>query len=226
MSDHIECEEPLAGSAGGADGVGRPADSADLTDPHMLQAALRAGLDRLAHGVALLDEAGTVRFANVSARSLWSRLGWTARAEEAPLRLPACWAHALAQVCAKERRQLLRVRMPDDTTMSVVLSPLALPQAQLAFVVFGRDELCGSVELQMFALRHQLTHAETMVLRQLCRGLNAAAIAQDHGVARTTVLTQIAAIRAKTQSTSVRSLLDALARMPPVHPLVPLAELA
>lgn len=219
MLDPIECEEPPAGSAGA---VSR---SADLTDPHMLHAALRAGLDRLAHGVALLDEAGTVRFANVSARSLWSRLGWTARAEGAPLRLPACWAHALTQVCAKGRRELLRVHMPDDTTMSVVLSPLALPQAQLAFVVFGRDELCGSVELQMFALRHQLTHAETIVLRQLCRGLNAAAIAQDHGVARTTVLTQIAAIRAKTQSTSVRSLLDALARMPPVRALVPSTEL-
>ncbi|KQP35294.1 hypothetical protein ASF44_18240 [Pseudorhodoferax sp. Leaf274] len=115
--------------------------------------------------------------------------------------------------------------MPDDTTISVVLSPLALPQAQLAFAVFGRDELCGSVELQMFALRYQLTPAETAVLRQLCRGLNAAAIAQDHGVARTTVLTQIAAIRAKTQSSSVRSLLDALARMPPVRALVPSMEL-
>lgn len=214
MLDPIECEEPLA--------VSRPAD---LSDPRTLHAALRAGLDRLAHGVALLDEAGTVRFANACARALWSRLDWTPSAESASLRLPPCWAHALVQVCAKGKRELLRVRMPDDTTVSAVLSPLALPQAQLAFVVFGRDELCGSVELQMFALRHQLTHAETMVLRQLCRGLNAAAIAQDHGVARTTVLTQIAAIRAKTQSTSVRSLLDALARMPPVRALVPSTEL-
>lgn len=216
MLETIECEEAHAGT------VPRPAD---LTDPSTLHAALRASLDRMAHGVALLDESGRVRFANASALSLCARLGWTPRAEGAPLRLPVCWAHALTQVCTKGRRELLRVSLPGDTTISVVLSPLALPQAQLAFAVFGRDELCGSVELQMFALRHQLTHAETMVLRQLCRGLNAAAIAQDHGVARTTVLTQIAAIRSKTQSTSVRSLLDALARMPPVRALVPSAEL-
>ncbi|WP_156374733.1 hypothetical protein [Pseudorhodoferax sp. Leaf274] len=216
MWNPIEYEEPPVGSTAV---VSRP------TELDTLHGALRAGLDRLAHGVALLEKAGTVRFANTSARSLWSRLGWAPASAGAPLRLPSCWPQALVQVCTKGKRELLRVRMPDDTTISVVLSPLALPQAQLAFAVFGRDELCGSVELQMFALRYQLTPAETAVLRQLCRGLNAAAIAQDHGVARTTVLTQIAAIRAKTQSSSVRSLLDALARMPPVRALVPSMEL-
>lgn len=218
MLDSIECEDPPTGNAG------VPSRPADLADASTLHTALQAGLDRLAHGVALLDAAGTVRFANTSARSLWSRLGWAPRADGAPLRLPACWAHALVQVCAKGKRELLRVGMPDESTISVVLSPLAMAQEQLAFAVFGRDELCGSVELQMFALRHQLTHAETTVLRQLCRGLNAAGIARDHGVARTTVLTQIAAIRAKTQSTSVRGLLDALARMPPVRGLAPTVE--
>jgi DNA-binding CsgD family transcriptional regulator len=190
----------------------------------VLHAALLAGVDKLAHGVALLDGSGRARFANASALQLWARLGWTPHSMGGPLRLPPYWAQALHQVCAKGRRELLRVTTPNNVALAVVLSPLPLPHERLAFAVFGRDELCGSVELQMFALRYQLTHAETVVLRQLCRGLNAAAIALDHGVARTTVLTQIAAIRAKTQSSSIRNLLDALARMPPVRALVETAD--
>jgi DNA-binding CsgD family transcriptional regulator len=218
MLEPIEYEERTA-DIGAA--VTRQADPSDI---RVLHAALLAGVDKLAHGVALLDGSGRARFANASALQLWARLGWTPHSMGGPLRLPPYWAQALHQVCAKGRRELLRVTTPNDVALAVVLSPLPLPHERLAFAVFGRDELCGSVELQMFALRYQLTHAETAVLRQLCRGLNAAAIALDHGVARTTVLTQIAAIRAKTQSSSIRNLLDALARMPPVRALVETAD--
>ena len=231
MLEPIEYEERTA-DIGAA--VTRQADPSDI---RVLHAALLAGVDKLAHGVALLDGSGRARFANASALQLWARLGWTPHSMGGPLRLPPYWAQALHQVCAKGRRELLRVTTPNNVALAVVLSPLPLPHERLAFAVFGRrpherlafavfgrDELCGSVELQMFALRYQLTHAETAVLRQLCRGLNAAAIALDHGVARTTVLTQIAAIRAKTQSSSIRNLLDALARMPPVRALVETAD--
>ncbi len=91
-------------------------------------------------------------------------------------------------------------------------------------MVFGREELCGSVELQMFALQHQLTHAETQVLRQLTRGLSASAIALEHGVGCNTILTQVAAIRAKTSCPSIRSLMATLARMPPMSPLQPITD--
>lgn len=218
MLEPIEYEERTA-DIGAA--VTRQADPSDI---RVLHAALLAGVDKLAHGVALLDGSGRARFANASALQLWARLGWTPHSMGGPLRLPPYWAQALHQVCDKGRRELLRVTTPNDVALAVVLSPLPLPHERLAFAVFGRDELCGSVELQMFALRYQLTHAETAVLRQLCRGLNAAAIALDHGVARTTVLTQIAAVRAKTQSSSIRNLLDALARMPPVRALVETAD--
>lgn len=202
------------------DSIGASVSSAEPPAALALYAALQAGVDKLSHGVALLDVNGNSPFANASARWLWSQLGWQASADAAPLRLPANWAQALQQVCIKGRREFLHVAGPKGATLTAVLTPLAPPHGHLAFVVFGRDELCGSVELQMFALRHQLTHAETVVLRKLCVGLNAGAIALEHGVARTTVLTQIAAIRAKTQSASVRSLLDALARMPPVRGLL------
>lgn len=186
-----------------------------------LHAALMAGLDGLAHGVALLDVDGRVRFANLSARALFKRLGWHGSTADAPLRLPTGWPAALQNVCVRSRREFMRVTTPDRSVTTIVLIPLSLPGANLAFTVFGRDEICGSVELQMFALRHKLTHAETQVLRQLCRGLQAADIARENSVARTTVLTQIASIRSKTASASIRVLLDSLSRMPQMVPSLP-----
>lgn len=186
-----------------------------------LQAALMAGLDRMAHGVAVFDNSGRTLFANASARALFLRLGWAASTDGA-LRRGDDWSAALHRVCQHGRREMLSLTA-HKTTLVVALSPLQGPPTGLAFAIFGRDELCGCVELQMFALRHKLTHAETQVLRQLCRGLQAADIARENGVARTTVLTQIAAIRSKTASASIRNLLDALARMPQMAPLLPVS---
>lgn len=192
-----------------------------------LHTALTTGLDRLSHGVALLDVDGHAWYANAAAHTLFSRAGWCVsvcgtEGERRPLSTD--WAPTLRQVCLQGRRELLRMATPHALVVAA-LTPLAITGEVLAFTVFGRDELCGSVELQMFALQFQLTNAETMVLRQLARGLDAAAIALEHGVARTTVLTQIAAIRSKTQCASVRALLGTLARMPPIRPLQPVAEL-
>lgn len=187
-----------------------------------LQAALIGGLDRLSHGVALLDVAGCTHYANATACTLFGRLGWEATTPGRPS-VPADWTPALRKVCVDGRRELLRINAPQARAV-VVLTPLLTTGTGMAFAVFGRDELCGAVELQLFALHFQLTHAETAVLRHLTRGLSAAAIALEHGVARTTVVTQIAAIRSKTHCTSVRSLLETLARMPPIHPLQPVAK--
>lgn len=182
-----------------------------------LGATLAAGLDRLAHGVAVVDSCGRTLFTNASARMLLARLGCSGNVLE---RSPSAadWAGALQRVCRRGRRELLTFSVQAGSC-TALLSPLGKPPEGLAFVLFGRDELCGSVELQMFALRHQLTPAETQVLRHLCRGLKANDIARDHGVSRTTVLTQIAAIRTKTGSGSVRDLLATLARLPQLVPL-------
>ncbi|MFT3717111.1 helix-turn-helix transcriptional regulator [Pseudorhodoferax sp.] len=185
-----------------------------------LWSALLAGLDRCAQGVALLDAGGRRWFANAAARLAFQRLGWSAGA------LPlgpqaAAWTAALDQVCHRGRRELLELDLaPPRHGITVALMPVAVPGARLAFALFGRDDICGSVELQQFALHHRLTGAETQVLGLLCKGLAAADIARTHGVTKATVLTQIAAIRAKTQCTSVRALLAEMARMPQLVPLL------
>ncbi len=179
-------------------------------------APLLAGLDGLAHGVAVLNPAGEVKYANAAARQLMDALGWVggtaAGMAAAPARL---WADALHRVCRRGLRELLHVPQAKGFGYAA-LAPVQAQDECFAFVTFGRNELCGPVELQMFAQRCGLTSTEGMVLRQLCRGLTAVEIAQAHGVATCTVLSQIASIRSKTLFKSVRELLDSLSRMPPL----------
>jgi DNA-binding CsgD family transcriptional regulator len=181
-------------------------------------APLLAGLDGLAHGVAVMDALGRIKYANAAARMVMTALGWGDDGQDewsispAPARQ---WADALNRVCQRGLRELLQLPQGDDCRYAA-LTPVSAQGECFAFITFGRSELCGPVELQMFSQHCGLTLAEGMVLRQLCRGLTAVQIAKAHGVATCTVLTQIAAIRNKTLSKSVRELLDSLSRMPPL----------
>lgn len=210
-----------------ADSIGRyapdiPSVGARGDAPQNLVAsALAQGLDSLAHGIALFDEAGTVRYANAVARTLLGRTEWL---RENRWGAQACASDALGtvlvRVCRQGRRELLlpSARGPDTP---VALLPVRAGAQTWAIAVFGREEICGPIELLLFSRTHQLTQTESRVLGQLCRGLSARAVALMHGVSPNTVLTQINAIRSKTTSASVRRLLDALARLPPLVALSP-----
>lgn len=182
-----------------------------------LLTALTAGLDRCAHGMALVDSEGRPWFANATARRLLQSLAGDQDSQAHPARGPHLWYGALGKVCRLGRCEFVDLQMTKGQ-LSVALMPVQVQDLRLAFALFGREELCGPVELQLFALRHQLTVAETQVLGLLCKGLAANDIALVNGVARTTVLTQIAAIRAKTGSASIRALLSLLSRMPQLAP--------
>jgi DNA-binding CsgD family transcriptional regulator len=179
---------------------------------------LLAGLDGLAHGVAVMDAVGYVKYANAAARIVMDTMGWdddvsySVSVSTAHARL---WSDALHRVCGRGRRELLQLPLGDSLGYASMTPVNVLGQC-FAFITFGRSELCGPVELEMFAQRCGLTSSEGMVLRQLCRGMTSVQIAQAHGVATCTVLTQIAAIRNKTLFKSVRELLDSLSRMPPL----------
>jgi DNA-binding CsgD family transcriptional regulator len=181
---------------------------------------LLQGLEGLSHGVALFDAGGDVHYANRQAWQVLRRLGWCTSAHTVyaiPPGQSSRWADALQRVCGRGLRELVDLGGPDHSVY-VAMAPVATLQGRFAFVTFARDELCGGVELELFSMRYGLTCTESEVLRQLCRGLTAAQIAHTHGVAACTVLTQISAIRSKTRFKSVRKLLDALARMPPMSP--------
>lgn len=179
-------------------------------------------MDRLAQGVALVDESSTLHYANAAAHAALRHAGWDSGDKR--LQCPAAadrptWHGALADVCRRERHRLLELRVAGEHgTVFVSMSPVALDGHTLAVTTFEREDLCGPLELQMFSSRHGLTSAENQVLQRLCRGDRPADIARQHGVARSTVLTQVAAIRSKTRRHSVQALLHQLSRLPAVRP--------
>jgi DNA-binding CsgD family transcriptional regulator len=180
------------------------------------------GLDHLAHGVALLGVDSSVHYANQAARALFRQAGW--QCDERQLRSPRtgegeAWRSALRQVVQQGRRQLYELAC-DQALHYIALAPVTAGGRTLIFVTCGRRELCGQPELQMYATRRGLTGAENQVLVKLADGLKPAQIAQAHGVALSTVLTQVAAVRSKTMSASIRHLLGTLSRLPPLRPLL------
>jgi DNA-binding CsgD family transcriptional regulator len=68
--------------------------------------------------------------------------------------------------------------------------------------------------MQLFASSSGLTPAESRVLARLSRGMRPAQIAREHAVSLTTVQSQVAALRSKTQCASAMDLLAFLARLP------------
>lgn len=181
---------------------------------HFSAAALvMAGMDSLGHGVAVFDAEGRLHYANSAARSLLQQLHWSSGEPASPSQLPPRWTEALAKVCSKGRRELAPLPSGEPRAYAAMV-PIECDGQRLAYVIFGREELCGAVELELFALRHGMTAAEGEVLRQLCQGMPAAAIARSRHVSVATVLSQIGAIRQKTACRTVRQLLHGLSRMP------------
>jgi DNA-binding CsgD family transcriptional regulator len=92
-------------------------------------------------------------------------------------------------------------------------TPDAVPATLL---VLGRRQLCETLTVDWFAREHGLTPAEAQVLKSLCAGLRPQEIADRHGVALSTVRTQVGSLRAKTGSTSIRVLVSQVSMMPPL----------
>ena len=183
---------------------------------------LVAGIEGLAHGLALLDDECQLLYCNTAARTKLTVSGWTMRGGAfcgPPPPHHGAWGAKVRQVCLRRMRQLFEVGSGEAASMAALV-PVLSTGRRCALLVLGRDELCGALELQLFAAMHKLSYAEGQVLRQLSLGLSPAQIAQRHGVAACTVLTQVAAVRAKTRSPSVRHLLAQLSRIPALLPTI------
>jgi DNA-binding CsgD family transcriptional regulator len=90
-------------------------------------------------------------------------------------------------------------------------------------VVLGRRQVSGVLAVQCFARAHRLSTVEEQVLHALCEGLAPSQIAADHGVKIATVRTQISSIRAKTGTSTIRDLVQMVARLPPLVGVLRLA---
>lgn len=103
---------------------------------------------------------------------------------------------------------LLLAVIPMDGTVESSGQPTSL-------LVFSKREACAELTVAFYARSNGLTPTESTVLLQLSQGLKPKDIASAHGVALSTVRTQISSIRAKTHTASIRELVSRVASLPP-----------
>jgi DNA-binding CsgD family transcriptional regulator len=182
-------------------------------------------LEELDYGVVLLNAGGQVLHCNLAARRCLET-------GQHPLRLAnghvsarhaaddEALSDALAAAERAGRRCLLKLsggNKPTAQPANVVVVPLNRDVSQAAvLLVLERPQLCGDLAAQWFALRYKLTPTETAVLKVLAAGDKPGQVAQQQGVAISTVRSQIQSIRDKSGAGSISELLRQLAMLPPL----------
>ena len=189
--------------------------------PAQSQRRLAQVIDEVDYGLLLLTSEGRVCHANRAARRELER--------GHPLmlvgdELQAGYPHdaqMLQDALQGAQRGLRRLLKLGDTAerVTVAIVPLAeLPtdSARGVLLVMGKRHVCEELTVEWFARAHNLTLAETAVVKGLCADLTPVEIAQRQGVGLATIRTQIGSIRAKTQSGSIRALVRQVAMLPPL----------
>lgn len=134
---------------------------------------------------------------------------------------------AIDDAARRGLRRLLHLGAEDDpVSMSVVPLHLARPvdntraaseHGRATLLLLGRRAVCSELVIGAYARHQGLSPAETRVLRALCEGMRPHEVAAHHGVAISTVRTQIGNIRAKTGTPSIRALVRRVATLPPLE---------
>lgn len=187
------------------------------------QSLLLRIMDEIDYGVLVIDGQGHLRHANHLARHelasgrlivahgnmlLGTTTGFTEQIQS-----------AMEQALRGQRRLLLLDE--GDKELSMAFIPLSHPleaEAPSVLVLLSRQNACENLAVRMYARAQNLSPSEESVMMGLCRGLSIPEIAADHGVAQSTVRSQIKALREKTACSSIRKLLQRVNSLPPVVP--------
>jgi DNA-binding CsgD family transcriptional regulator len=180
-------------------------------------------LDEIDYGMILLDARLKVQFANRAARAhLQSMRALAVEDNELIAGCPQDMITLTAAIRAASAQGLRRMVMIGGEAERVAVAVVPLPQDAEAvktrvLVLLSRRHICEALSVYGFARDHGLSAAEGQVLKSLCEGLQPAEIASVQGVAISTVRTQISNIRLKTDSASIRELVQRVARLPPIR---------
>ena len=190
------------------DGVASSSATSDVLLQHLL--------DSLDHALVLLDDADRPIRLNrlaielVDARRAPLVIGPIVEPFRAADR--ARWSAAL-HTARQGIGGLLVLNAPSGDVM-VAVTPLG--GAGAVMVSFERLPLCEAVAGHAYRRAIGLTEAESRVLDGLLRSLSPKRIAQRHGVAESTVRTQIRSLLTKAGCRGVRELVLHVSRLPPV----------
>lgn len=191
--------------------------------PVMARAHLLRVLDEVDYGVLIIDAQGTILHANhlarhelASGRMLMSYgnslLGSSAE-------FTSQMQTAMEAAFRGQRRLVLLNK--GERELSLAFTPLSHPleaDTPTVLVMLSRQSACDNLAVRMFARTIGLSPSEEAVLMGLCRGLEIPEIAAEHGVAPSTIRSQIKTLREKAGSPSIRRLLQRINSLPPVVP--------
>lgn len=199
---------------------------AAMPSAHVTRPWLAVMLDQVDHPMVLLADDQTVLHANRAAQLELTGtpghahpLAWRDGKLTAVQRNDAIeLAEALIAARTRGIRKLLALGAKGER---VSVSVMAMPASEhdphgAILLVLGKRQVCGDLAVFWFARSHGLTQAECTVLQALCKGMGPGEIANEHAVAISTVRTQLAAIRSKTGTTSLRDLVNEVACLPPL----------
>lgn len=192
-------------------------------------------LDEIDYGLILVTPEGQLQHANHLARyelaraTLLSVVEPESRIGNRALKGRLQSASVIATVdllrgvsaAARGRRQMLTLRHGTES-LTLACVPLFQPYEGVCtsvLLMLARQNETANLALGFFARNHKLSSTEENVLRGLCNGLQINEIAIAHGVAESTVRTQVRALRDKTQCNSIRLLVQQVAALPPVVPV-------
>lgn len=200
-----------------------PGSSMGFGPQGLEQALLMRVMDEIDYGVLVIDAQGRLRHANHLARHelgsqrlVMSQGGMLLGVNT---ELSEQIQQALELSLRGQRRLLLLKNEAKTQHLSMAFVPLTHPlesDAPTVLVLLQRQNACENVSVRMFARAQNLSPSEEVVMMALCRGLSIPEIAQENGVAQSTVRSQIKALREKTGSASIRHLLQRINSLPPM----------
>ncbi|MDZ4100177.1 MAG: helix-turn-helix transcriptional regulator [Hydrogenophaga sp.] len=180
-------------------------------------------LDEVDYGMLIIDAQGTILHANhlarhelASARMLLS-YGNTLLGSNAEFTAQM----QVAMDAAFRGQRRLALLNKGERELALTFTPLSHPleaDAPTVLVMLSRQSTCDNLAVRMFARTIGLSPSEEAVLMGLCRGLEIPEIASEHGVAQSTIRSQIKTLREKAGSPSIRRLLQRINSLPPVVP--------
>ena len=181
-------------------------------------------LDEIDYGLVLVNVQGVIQHANHLARHELATGQLLGAAPDHTI--IGCVAGLTEQLmaavhgAARGRRRLLYLSHGEHALpMAVIPLAQSLEDGSASvLLVMARQRAGDNLVLQMFAHEHGLTPTEESVLRALCNGCEVDAIALRHGVAESTVRTQVRSLREKTGAHGIRQLVQHVLALPPVVP--------
>lgn len=182
-------------------------------------------LDETHHGMLLVTPYGELRHANQAAREELVRGHSLRRSGPEILAAERDQQGTLLQALAEGGRSRRRLITLGSGTLALPIAVVPLGDGvlrteTLVLLVLGRRQSQEALTLDFYARTQGLTSAEARVLQSLCDGLRPKEVARRFDVAVSTVRTQISSIRAKTQTASIRDLVDRVSTLPPIGPTV------